>query len=142
MAQRIIRPETAFSIGKSRDVRFRRSKHPKHLAWIRTLPCLISMLTRDVDAAHIRYADKEYGKEEPGMARKPDDFWVVPLEHSIHLHEQHAMNERAFWEKYSTDPLRIALALFAVSGDDDAGMEILHQNWRARRLITIDGVPK
>ena len=142
MASRIQRPETAFNIRRSRDARYNRSLYPQHLKWTWTLPCLITMSSVNVEAAHIRYSDQSYGKIESGMRRKPDDFWAVPLEHVVHIEEQHAMNERAFWEQYQTDPLSIALALFAVTGNDDDAMEILRMNWRSRKMIDANGNPR
>lgn len=47
-------------------------KNPKHLAFIRTLPCVIKM-QKPVQAAHIRIGGLA------GMARKPPDYDVLPL---------------------------------------------------------------
>jgi len=134
MALRILRPETAFSnapVGKQK--KRARSEDRDHLAWIRTLPCVVTG-ERPVDPAHIRYADRVYGKREVGKAEKPDDRWVVPLCRRIH-DEQHSMSERIFWARYGLDPLRIALALHANSGDDDQAMVILQEAWGVRKTF-------
>ena len=129
MAIKIVRPATAFSnapVGKQKK---RSREHDKvHLAWIRTLPCVITG-NRPVDPAHIRYADPIYGKRETGKAEKPDDRWTVPLSRKKH-DEQHSGNERLFWARYGLDPLRIALALHACSGDDDQAMVIIREAHR------------
>ena len=79
-AQRIVRPDTAFSL----DTPGRRQKRPrqhanKHLEWIRTLPCIVTGRRDGIQAAHIRYADPRYAKRAVGTGEKPDDKWTVPL---------------------------------------------------------------
>ena len=95
-----------------------------HLAYIRTLPCLITGKTPS-DAAHVSMASKIWGKVERGMSRKADDRWTVPLSHDVHLNEQHVIGEIKFWKRYGLDPLVIASRLWEVSGDIDAGMKVI-----------------
>lgn len=121
---RVVRPDTAFSLSSRREKR-PRAEDGKHLAWTRTLPCLVTGL-RPVDPAHIRYGDMKYGKRETGKSEKPDDKWVVPLHRSIHT-DQHAAGERAWWAEKKIDPLPIALALWGCSGDDDIAEVILRE---------------
>ncbi|MER8806072.1 hypothetical protein [Mesorhizobium australicum] len=117
------RPDTAFSVSPSKGRRRPRQEDDAHLKWIRTLPCILTG-GRPVEAAHIRYADPAYGKREVGGAEKSDDRWTVPLSSSLHR-EQHSQAERAFWEGRSIDPCRVALALYSVSGDDEAAEIII-----------------
>jgi hypothetical protein len=49
---------------------------------------------------------------EGGIATKPDDWWCVPLTAREHQ-ELEDMDEAAFWEKYDTDPIRVAADLQA-----------------------------
>ena len=126
MSYAIRRPPTAFSnapVGKQE--KRRRVEDRAHLEWIRTLPCVITG-TRPVDAAHIRFASNIYGKRATGAGEKPDDKWSLPLSRGKH-NEQHSMDEELFWTRYGLDPLRIALALFANSGDDDQARLILSE---------------
>ncbi|MEO3387360.1 hypothetical protein [Mesorhizobium sp. CAU 1741] len=126
MGFRIARPETAFSnapIGKQK--KRQRDHDAKHLDWIRTLPCVITG-NRPVEAAHIRYADPVYGKSETGMGEKPSDKWTVPLTSAKHR-EQHSGNEKLFWLRHGLDPLRIALALYSCTGDDEQGHLIIRE---------------
>lgn len=119
---RIAIPDTAFARTVSKRPRIER---PDHLAWIRTLPCLITGM-RPVDAAHIRYPELGLGKLPTGLGEKPSDMWTVPLHRAVHT-DQHACGERAWWHDRGIDPLPIALALWACSGDDDIANVILRE---------------
>src|SRR4051812_116248 len=55
-----------------------RVKDNKHLDYIRSLPCCICGGI-DTEAAHIRTASLEHGKQHTGMGEKPSDKWAVPL---------------------------------------------------------------
>ena len=44
-----------------------------HLAFVRTLPCLVCGRPGPNDPAHIRAAAPTYGKRRTGMGEKPDD---------------------------------------------------------------------
>lgn len=115
--QRIQRPATAFANAPTTGKKRPRVHDKDHLAWIRTLPCLITG-TRPVDPAHIRYGDERYGKRATGAGEKAHDKYVVPLCRAKH-DEQHAMNEVDFWIDHGIDPVQVALALWANSGDDE-----------------------
>jgi hypothetical protein len=133
-AQRIVRPDTAFSL----DTPGRRQKRPrqhanKHLEWIRTLPCVVTGAKTNIEAAHIRYADARYAKRAVGTGEKPDDKWAVPL-HRVPHQEQHSMSEEAFWAMQGLDPVMIAAALWACSGDDEAGEQIIREFRKLRAV--------
>lgn len=123
-AFRLVRPDTAFSVAPSRGQKRPRQTDAAHLAWLRTLPCVITGL-RPVEAAHIRYGAPIYGKRETGMGEKPDDRWCLPLSSLMHREQHAAGDERAWWVSKSIDPCSLALALYGVSGDDDAAATIL-----------------
>lgn len=125
---RIVRDPEAFGNAPSHGQKRPRKADDAHLRWLRTLPCVITG-TRPVEAAHIRYADPSYGKRETGKAEKPDDRWALPLSTAKHR-EQHDMSEAAFWERHNIDPCKVALALYAVSGDDDQAALILRNTAR------------
>jgi hypothetical protein len=127
-AFRVERPATAFSLDRDRKSRSARRQDRDHLSFIRSLPCTICGSRRQVEAAHVRYADPTYGKASTGLGTKPDDRWTVPLcatHHRIGADSQHANNERDWWSDTGIDPLAIALKLHAASGDDEAGEAIL-----------------
>ncbi len=86
-----------------------REKDNKHLAYIRSLPCCICGGI-DTEAAHIRTASLEHGKQHTGMAEKPSDKWAVPLCNRHHS-EQHSMNEMDFWKCHRINPFVLAMTL-------------------------------
>jgi len=71
-----------------------------YFGWIAALPCIVSG-SRPVQVAHIRGADSWWGKELPGMARKPSIPYVVPLNYKLHI-EQERGNWR-FWKRNGMD---------------------------------------
>lgn len=123
-AYQIPRDPEAFSLSTGKKKRPRK-QDDAHLRWIRTLPCLVTG-KRPADAAHVRYAAPSYGKREVGGGEKPDDRWAVPLHRSEHT-VQHSLDEREYWESKSIDPCSVALALFGMSGDDEAAEVILRE---------------
>ena len=106
----------------------------KHLAFIRTLPCLITGENTSVEAAHIRYADPRIGKFNPGVGMKPDDFFTVPLSGEMHRRQHAVGNERKFWAQHNIDPVIYALMLYAVSGDYERGCLIVNSAMPANVL--------
>jgi hypothetical protein len=88
-----------------------REKDNKHLDYIRSLPCCICGGI-DTEAAHIRTASLEHGKQHTGMAEKPSDKWTVPL-CNRHHREQHSMNEMDFWKCHGINPFILAMTLRA-----------------------------
>ena len=94
-----------------------RIKDPGFLEFTRTLPCCVCGTIGMSQAAHIRMANASLKKLPSGMQEKPDDIWCVPLcgprlgrfPAVIGCHaEQHAMNERDFWDRSGFDPFVIA----------------------------------
>lgn len=68
-------------------------RDPKHLAFIRSLPCVVCFRTRGIEAAHV-------GRR--GMAQKCSDRETIPL-CSIHHKEQHRIGLRQFQRSYDLD---------------------------------------
>jgi hypothetical protein len=123
-------PDTAFSLDRPGRKSKRKRQHANdHLAFIRTLPCLVTG-KRGVHAAHIRYPDPRFAKRAVGIGEKPDDKWTVPLHPSMHTDgpdAQHKHNEREWWEHQGIDPVAVAAALWAATGDEEAGEQIIEQ---------------
>ena len=108
-------------------------RSPKHLKFIRSLPCLLCVQQQHItEAAHVNYSDADYGKfNTKGV--KADDCWTVPLCSECHRGKtgQHNRGERIWWESKGIDPLPICLSLWHVSGNIEAGLAITSKaNWR------------
>lgn len=109
-------------------VRRLRQRQPRqteaaHLAFLRTLPCVICHREGDVHAAHIRYASVAHGKRETGAGEKPSDRFAVPLCGHHHLwggkDAQHSRGEKQWWpDQGINDPLVVAALLWLHSGDE------------------------
>ena len=96
-----------------------------HLKWLRERPCVICATT-PVDAAHIKMADARICKPlSSNIGAKADDRFTLPLCRRHHL-EQHDMPEREFYEKHRLDAVLLALALYSISGDGEAGDHLCH----------------
>jgi hypothetical protein len=124
--QKIIRPDTAFSVASTKQRR-PRDRNEDHLKWIRGLHCCVCG-SPDPDPAHIRAASNVHGKRETGGAEKPSDRWVAPLCRTHHDEQHAAGNELVWWASKGIDPFGLALSLYAVSGDDEIGDAILRAN--------------
>lgn len=122
-AQRIIRPDTAFSVASTKQRR-PRELNEQHLKWIRTLRCCICGAPGP-DTAHIRSSSAIYGKRETGGAEKASDKWTVPLCRAHHDEQHDAGNEITWWASKGIDPFGLALALHSASGDDEIADGIL-----------------
>lgn len=108
---------------------------PDHLAWIRSLPSVISG-EFGCEAAHINFADARFGKPERGKGTKTDDMWVLPLtaeEHRTGPGAQHKTgHERRWWDSQGIDATTLARMLWAVSGQTEAGIRIITEMRKAR----------
>ena len=96
----------------------------KHLAFIRGLPCLVCKNNIETEACHIRMRDPSIAKPMTGIGNKPHDKYTVPLCGKCHR-EQHSGSEHRFWVQRGIDPVKTALALYSVSPDYEAGMQII-----------------
>lgn len=125
-AQRIVRPQTAFSVASTKQKR-PRERDNEHLKWIKTLKCCICG-SPGPDPAHIRSANALYGKPETGMQAKASDRFVVPL-CRVHHDEQHKSgSELKWWASKRIDPFGLALALHHASGDDELAEGIINSH--------------
>lgn len=107
-----------------------RANDAKHLAFIRTLPCISCGNNIASEAAHLRAASLKHGKANPGGAAKPDDRWTTPLCNRCHLdapNAQHKVGEQAFWGRLGINPFRVCEELFAATGNAEKAEEIIIQ---------------
>lgn len=94
-------------------------RSPKHLAFIRTLPCIIRGSVGDVEAAHIRSGS------DGGMGMKPSDSYVVPLhfyEHKI----QHDQGEKAFFGERLPHVISLSQSLYENTGNRQKCIELIN----------------
>jgi hypothetical protein len=107
---------------------------PKHVAWIKTLPCIRCGRT-PCDPAHVRI-----GNTGGGTSLKPPDRFTVPLCSSDPLigyegcHAVQHQGEMTFWAELGVDPVDIALRLWAVTGDTEQALRTIT---RARQAIAL-----
>lgn len=107
-----------------------RNRDNGHLAWIRRLPCVATYARTGeqvygCQAAHLRMTDASKGKPHPGKGVKPSDFWTAPLTPEQHAIQGDVKGERRFWAELGIDPFDLCKALYAVTGDDDAGLKVI-----------------
>lgn len=124
-AQRIIRPDTAFSLSNRKQKR-PRQVDDAHRKWIKTLPCVVTGSRVNVDPAHVSFGDLAFAKDRRGKGMKVDDKYLVPLCRVEH-DKQHSQGEQKYWESTGINPIIVALSLFAETGDDEAAALILAQ---------------
>lgn len=105
-----------------------RQKDNGHLNFIRGLPCCICGDNTSTEAAHVRMPDPSIAKPLTGIAIKPDDRFTVPLCGKHHREQHEFGSERAWWDLQFKDPVKLALALYAVSGDFELGERIALAN--------------
>lgn len=110
-ARRAARPKTPAKVahkrvepakdGKQRQPRVR---DKVYLGWVSLLPCVACLretgaVVRPVHVAHVRFSDAAAGWRNPGLQSKPSDDRTAPLCPDHHIRDQHAGEERAFWER-------------------------------------------
>ena len=134
-AYKMPRLATVFALDKS-SKKTRRIEDPGHLAFIRKLPSPVSG-EYGCEAAHIRAGSAVHRKKHTGLGQKPDDCWAVPLTPAEHK-AQHSENELEWWRSHGVDPFELAIKLYDVSGDVEAGSRIIAaarpKIWRVGQL--------
>ena len=104
----------------------RRRAH--HLAFVRQqLPCVACGKQGPSEAAHVRWGT------DAGVGIKPSDRYSVSLCTSCH-ELQHRFGELRFWSVLRIDPLNVAMRLWTVSGNLEAGERTV---FRARQHIDL-----
>jgi hypothetical protein len=108
---------------------------PKHLAFVRSLPCVACGGPPPCIAAHVRMSRADIGKANT-MARKPDDKYTVPLhDQPCHGGDQHTKyGEPEFWARLGIDPVDLSLRLWSVTGNLEQGIRAV---MRARQSIAL-----
>ena len=102
-------------------------RRANHLAFVRQLSCVACGSTAPSEAAHVRSGS------DGGAGVKPSDRYSVSLCRSCH-DLQHRFGELTFWSALRIDPLNVALRLWTVSGNLEAGERTV---FRARQHIDL-----
>jgi len=102
-------------------------RHGQHLAFVKLLSCVACGKAAPSEAAHVRLGT------DGGVGIKPSDRYSVSLCTSCH-ELQHGFGELKFWSVLRIDPLSVALRLWTVSGDLEAGERTV---FRARQHINL-----
>ncbi len=90
-----------------------RLRSPRHLQWLRTLPCSVPGCAGDmIEAHHVR--------KGAGMGRKPADGNCAPLCRDHHT-EGHTLGWRSFEVRHGLDLSAIAAKLWAESNQQRRG---------------------
>ncbi len=109
MAFRIVKPDTQqFPKSKPR-------KSGAYLEFVRSLPCVVSG-AREVQAAHLSYANPRYGHYGRGKGSKSPDRWALPLSAAEHA-RQHSGSEESYWRSVGINPHVLALVIFGLWSD-------------------------
>lgn len=109
-----------------------RRENKKHLKWIAERPCVICG-SSPCDAAHIKMADARVNKPlSSNIGMKADDRFTLSL-CRFHHDLSHAGGERGFWAGHFVDPILLALALYSITGDDEAADDLILTQLYARR---------
>jgi len=98
-----------------------------HLAFVRQLSCVACGKAAPSDSAHVRTGT------DGGVGRKPGDRYAVPLCTTCHA-KQHRIGELSFWSALRIDPVNVALRLWTISADVEAGERTF---LRARQQIDL-----
>ena len=114
-ATRIVKPPRPVASKKTAPV-----KAPDYLAFIRTLPCIVTR-TYPAEAAHLSGQNPAYGHFGRAKARKASDRWVLPLSNGAHRQQHNIGDEMKFWEMYGINPYVSALTLHGLWSDLGAG---------------------
>src|ERR1700746_3197572 len=99
----------------------------QHLTFVRQLPCVACGRLAPSEAAHVRTGT------DGGVGVKPGDRYTIPLCTACHQ-KQHRMGELPFWSALRIDPLNVAVRLWTVSADVEAGERTV---FRARQQINL-----
>jgi len=99
-------------------------RNEKHRRWIASLPCLITRIEGNSQAAHIRSGNSA------GMGLKSGDDCCVPLSIAEHA-RQGRDGEVVFWAWHGgvEKATKLAKDLYAVSGDTAEALKLINA-WR------------
>lgn len=84
---------------------------PKHLMYLRTLPCIVSVDGQYCNGSPVHAHHLTILKGERGVGQKVGDNYTLPV-CAIHHRNLHDMGEKKFWEAWGIDAIEEALKLW------------------------------
>jgi hypothetical protein len=96
---------------------------------VKTLPCLICGLLKNLDPHHLM---RGLPPDERGMGRKASDQWAIPACRADHDALHAAGNDDAWLAERNIDGRAIARALWTKRGDLAAMLRIVARSLNAR----------
>lgn len=121
---RIALPDTAFSLDPA-NKNTKSFKDPGHLAFIRTLPSVISG-ELGCDAAHLRAGSAFHNKKKTGGGQRSSDCWALPLTRDQHRAQHDFGNELGWWRLMGIDdPFDVAAKLYDLTGRYEEAVQYL-----------------
>ena len=97
--------------------RHERARDNAYLAHVRRQSCIVGPILGGcegrIDPAHLRYGEPKVGRLNPGMGRKSDDRWVLPLCRRHHEAQHAAGAERQWWAGVGIDPNEACIERYA-----------------------------
>jgi hypothetical protein len=91
----------------------------KHLDFVKTLPCCVTLIEGETEPAHIRLGT------DGGTGLKPSDNCVVPLHFSEHRRQHEG--ERTYWGDRLEAAKELANAIFYHTGRHDECLKLIHR---------------
>jgi len=93
-------------------------KNPKHVQFIRELPCVITLMDAGVQPHHLMRDDM--GRIIRGMGKRAGDQFCIPLHHKRHDDLHNCGDEVGYLEKSGIlYPVELSLILFDHTGDHE-----------------------
>lgn len=85
------------------------------MEWLRKQRCVCGCLQGPpCDAAHLRASSAKYDKINPGVGKKPDDKWALPLLHQHHMAMHDYGDEVGWWAVHGiVDPFAMCMRYYA-----------------------------
>lgn len=97
--------------------RHERQHDKEYLAHTRRQPCIVGPILGGcegrIDPAHLRFGEAKVGRLNPGLGKKPDDKWVLPLCRKHHEAQHAAGDERRWWSGTGIDPNEACVERYA-----------------------------
>jgi hypothetical protein len=103
---------------------------PEHLALLRQLPCTVCHAISRIDPHHLKCGPA--GRER-AFGRRSTDRWAIPIcrFHHDEVERAGSRGERAWFDRWGVDPLELASALWAATGDLNRMIEVQAGHKRA-----------